>query len=768
MKQSNLCWSAAVAAGLCLLAAPGHAENQAPKLDPNTATKPSPVAPPTTKLPSATKPPTAKPGPTAKPPTAKPPTVKPPTAKPPTAKPPTAKPPTAMPAPTTKPPTINPETPKLDPTVKKPTGPLKPASPLFQGKLNNGKAGLRGFVDLHTHPMSHLGFGGHLMHGAPGVGVLMPAGQIYRNNDCNHNPERARSQAEALGTCYSTHAGSDAIHNKCGNDIRRLVINGFEDGSHSNKTHDIAHPAGYPSFTRWPKHDDILHQQMWVDWMERAYKGGMRVMVSLAVNNYTLATGMETSAKNPRNDKASADVQIREMRRFVAKHPWMEIAYTADDLRRIVGEKDKMAVIIGVELDDMGDFMLNQSKPSPEAARAEVRRLHGLGVRYAFPIHLTDNFFGGTAVYENEANRANCFHHGDWWQLQCTDGTGRDEFGIKHKVDVDWDGFAPLKIGHCGHKAPVPTCKAGQGHMNKKSLTKEGEALISEMMRLGMLIDIDHASLKTVHDILEHTKTPGGGYPLVSGHNGLRAGLDGLPIKAGHAGNENERTKSQYIEIAKRKGIAGIGWGALRSDEWLKRVQAARTTGVAIALGSDINGMVIQPRQRAGCSKGKTCVTYDANFPKPGKWDYNNDGVAHIGLFPDVLRDVETQPQGAQVVDALFNGAEAFAVMWERAESLKSHADAGTTSNGITVTKAEYGRNCGITASKANITSFVTAQCLGKTSCDYEFTWAKWGGDPAPNLCSKEIVISYKCGTNSKTKKVMHTKTPQKIRLSCP
>lgn len=659
------------------------------------------------------------------------------------------------------------QVPQKPPKLPLPKLPDAPASPLFSSKLNDGKATLRGFVDLHTHPMSHLGFGGHVVHGAPDVGVLMPAGQIWRDNDCNQSPERAKSQAQALGSCYAAHAGKDWIKNKCGNDIRRLVLDGMEDGNHANKPHDVDHPAGFPGFTRWPKHDDILHQQMWVDWMHRAYKGGMRVMVALAVNNYTLANGLEASAANPRNDVASGDLQISELKKFVAAHPWMEIADSAADVRRIVGEKDKMAVIVGVELDDVGDFLLKKVKPSPAAARAEIRRLHGLGVRYAFPVHLIDNAFGGTAVYEDEVNRANCFHGGDWWQLKCTGGSGPDEKGIKHVVGAGWDAFKSMKLGQCGGTAPVPKCKPGEGHMNSKGLTAAGKAAISEMMRLGMIIDIDHASLRTLRDILDHTKTPGGGYPLVSGHNGLRAGLDGLPPKPGHAGNENQRTKEQYLELAARKGLAGIGWGALRSDEWHARVRAAKDTGVALALGSDINGLVVQPTPRAGCKKGSECVVYSAEFPKPSQWDYNTDGVAHIGLFPDLLRDVETQEQGDRTVDALFDGAEAFAVMWERAESLKGYADPGST-GGIKVTKAEYGRNCGLSGGNADITSFAANQCDGEASCNYEFTWAKWGGDPSPSLCTKEIVVRYACGAADKTAKAMHTTTPQKLHLKCP
>jgi len=642
--------------------------------------------------------------------------------------------------------------------------PSGPPSPLFKAKLNDGKTTLRGFVDMHAHPMAHLGFGGHVVHGAPGVDVLMPIGQIYKNNDCNRTPVRAKSQAQALGSCYSAHAGHDFIKNKCGNHIRRLVLNGLEDGNHANKPHDVEHPAGAPMFTRWPKHDDILHQQMWVDWIARAHKGGMRVMVALAVNNYTLTKGIEASPGNPHKDKASGDLQIAELKRFVAKHPFMEIAYSAADVRRIVGEKDKLAVIIGVELDDIGDFVVDKTKPSPAAVRAELRRLHGLGVRYAFPVHLIDNWFAGTATYEDELNRANCFHKGNWWNLRCTNGSGRDEQGILHKVGAGADAFKLMKLGGCGGKAPVPTCGAGQGHVNKQDLTQLGREAIREMMRLGMIIDVDHASLASLHGIFDETGKPSGGaYPLVSGHNGLRAGADGT---------ENQRTKAQYQELARRKGIAGVGWGDLRSDQWLARVQAVKATGMPIAIGSDINGLVVQPSPRKGCDAAHPCVTYNASFPAPKfgskTWNYNKDGVAHVGLFPDVLRDIEGQNGGRQVVDALFNGAEAFAVMWERAEKVGKSVAPPDTANKIAISSARYGANCGIAASKGNITSWVGKQCNEASACDYEFTWAPWGGDPSPSMCQKQIVIEYKCGTKTKKAEVMHTKTPQKVRLTCP
>src|SRR6185295_1359549 len=51
---------------------------------------------------------------------------------------------------------------------------------------------LKGWVDLHTHPMSNIAFGGKLFHGAPSVGSLMPSVQMPNDPGCRHD-ERATS-----------------------------------------------------------------------------------------------------------------------------------------------------------------------------------------------------------------------------------------------------------------------------------------------------------------------------------------------------------------------------------------------------------------------------------------------------------------------------------------------------------------------------------------------------------------------------------------------
>ncbi|WP_437312918.1 membrane dipeptidase [Sorangium sp. So ce385] len=636
-------------------------------------------------------------------------------------------------------------------------------SPIFESALSAPGRPLRGFVDLHTHPMAHLGFGGHVLHGAPDVDVLMAPGTIYDPSGqgtsgatCNGSMRRAASIAEALGTSYSTHRGHDFLKNKCGNHVRQIVL-GEMAKSHGIRSFQVERPVGYPTFAHFPAHNDILHQQMWVDWIRRAKEGGLRVMVALAVNSRTLAHGVE--ANPPIDDRESGNLQIAELVRFVGKHDtWMEIARSSSDLRRIV-EKNKLAVIVGVELDDIGNFVWNKTAPTEAQIRAEIRRLHGLGVRYVFPVHLTDNLFGGTAAYEDEVARANRFQTGKWWDLECSRGEG-----ITKRIRSGNDLFKLMKLGDAGGHIPLPSCQPGEGHKNRLGLLPMGRVGINEMMKLGMVIDIDHMSQRMVSDVLAFTRsTPGGAYPLVSGHNGLR----------GSSGNENGRTNDQYMEIAARGGLAGVGFGGSDARSFLRNAAAVAAIApggkpLQITLGSDINGMVVLPRSpecqaprdqvvtvpgdawshppaqlrctggeidvrsarigcldiqtsgnltgivgracnaRTSCSykapspdeysragvraatrmfctqameivyrcvdpAAKACVDY-SRFPKAQmggrSWDYNEEGVVHIGLFPDFLKHIEALPGGEQLVDRLYNGAEGFAQMWTRAEAV--------------------------------------------------------------------------------------------------
>jgi len=516
---------------------------------------------------------------------------------------------------------------------------------------------LYGFVDMHTHPMSNLAFGGKLIHGGPDVGSLLPA-----DADC-HQKVRATSLEQALGNDNGTHGGW-GLDNGCGDEIRKQVIKSLEDQKHNFPMPGRAH--GAPDFGAWPRWNDITHQKMWIDWIRRAYDGGLRVMVSLATNNATLAAAVSGPGDGPTDDRASGDLQITEIKGLVARHrDFMEIAYSAADLQRIV-TAGHLAIVLGVELDNIGNF--NKVPGLSDAMiRSEIARLYGEGVRYIFPIHVIDNKFGGTAVYEGAFNTSNYRETGSFWDIECA--APSDQITYRYSPD-GWDAAVAFvkatKLGIDIARNP-PTPPACSGHVNRKGLTAQGEFAIREMMRQGMLIDIDHMSQKSANRALEIAESiPGGGYPVNSGHNSLRA-------VSGHS--ENSRTNAQLRKIAVLHGMVGVGFEGVDAHKFAQNyaavLYAMGNSGAAI--GTDLNGMVMGPGPRPGSS-----IHYDASFPKSRsgtkEWDYNAEGVAHYGLLNEYVKDMRTAPSAAPIIDDSFmHSADYFFKTWEKAEAQKAN-----------------------------------------------------------------------------------------------
>lgn len=238
------------------------------------------------------------------------------------------------------------------------------------------QAPLWGFADLHAHLMAHLAFGGRAFWGQP--------------YDPDHPGEEGMQYV--LGSCAPFHGG--------------LL----------NVNPEFGHPAagGWPEFIVWPRFTTIIHQQAYIDWLYRAYQGGLRLITCLAVNNELLAS--KASPGQAGDDKSAIQAQIAGMKNMAAfidsqaggaGKGWMEIVYSPEDATRVIAA-NRLAVILGVEVDSLGNWRREEDferlcQGDPERAReligAELDWLHNLGVRQITPIHLANNAFGGTAIY---------------------------------------------------------------------------------------------------------------------------------------------------------------------------------------------------------------------------------------------------------------------------------------------------------------------------------------------------------------------------------
>ena len=709
---------------------------------------------------------------------------------------------------------------------------------------------LVGFVDLHTHPLANVGFGGKLLYGGVDVGALLPA-----DPDCNQNV-RATSMNQALGHDASTHGLWNPFNNPCGDTIRAGVIFAVE------ALNDAAaigpDSTGFPKFPDWPVWNDITHQKMWVDWIERAYQSGLRVMVALAVNNKTLADATAGPCDYPTDDRTSTDLQLAEIKGFVSRHPkFMEIAFDSDDLRRIVSS-NRLAVVLGTEIDFFGNLNKIPQPPSNEQIKAEIDRLYSEGVRYMFPIHVLDNPLGGTAAYVDLFNYSTFREMGHYLNLNCAmppqapddmteainyhftmndpvlipllniagkvklgatfpsppiyptcskllsasqptfsvdilpnqpnttfdtvtfiaisaeigagandavtatlklkDGTSRGPFALKAQGASAWDKFT-LNGGLDQQKQPltftlqpavvaadvtqvgisfVPPATGGAsdqwsfedvsvtlslsgqpgtdqlarsafGQQNTAGLveingSKPGEFAISEMMRHGIMIDIDHMSDASKTKVLQLATAVPGGYPVNAGHNGLRGFFaQGVPRSQGDV-SDRSSTTGQYRQIANLHGMAGVGSANLDSYQWAElylAVMHAMGPNAALAFGTDTDGFApgMPPRcdppitsTATNCQTHKTHTTYPFTFHDflfdqmriPGTtgqdkrqfWDYDSDGVAHYGMFAEFLHDAATYPNngrlGKEVISNLMGGAEYFYQTWKICEARKN------------------------------------------------------------------------------------------------
>jgi membrane dipeptidase len=133
----------------------------------------------------------------------------------------------------------------------------------------------------------------------------------------------------------------------------------------------------------------------------------------------------------------------------------------------------------------------------------------------------------------------------------------------------------------------------GSAHgVDKTGLTEKGRAMVRRMEARGMLVDVAHASARTIEDVLAVSARP-----VVVSHTGLRGACD----------NARNLSDEQARRIAATGGVIGIGyWDAATCGTDARSVArairyAANLVGVEhVALGSDFDGAVTEPFDTTG------------------------------------------------------------------------------------------------------------------------------------------------------------------------
>jgi microsomal dipeptidase-like Zn-dependent dipeptidase len=434
-----------------------------------------------------------------------------------------------------------------------------------------------GFADTHTHPSNYLAFGGGLIQGR----LYAPDG----------NPRTALP--DYLGNVNAMMLGTlgvlfGPVASVLGPGVPPLPPDPALGAAVAQAAFAATAPSrrGYPEHNAYPKFNNTMGQQMYREWIRRAYDGGLRLMSALGVNNWLVSShqlkrGILGSTA-PIDDRASADLQVADIKRWVNEienRSWVEIAYTPEDARRIIGQ-NKLAIILGVELDLLGNFAPNRTwdapeivvlnpEPRPGAEEEEVRRLLGaeldrlyaMGVRQITPFHYVSGVFGGTAMFErlfNEQNRK---------------FTGRNvvvdsgaPWGIRYRLNNDGWGILDgiIRTAATGQPAEVQSdpswANVPLGHINDMDLTRTGEILVEEVARRAMILDIDHAGYKSTEDILNKARAMD--YPVLSSHSDfVELGLTGNGEFARAVDSNDHPTNYDRFGTTQHSSLAHEGMG---------------------------------------------------------------------------------------------------------------------------------------------------------------------------------------------------------------
>ncbi len=545
-----------------------------------------------------------------------------------------------------------------------------------------------GIVESHTHVMSNFGFGGGgVVHGAP----FHRLGVEHALSDCaaTHGPGGAR---DLFGNVFENKISTDFIFGS----MLPAILAGRPQGLFHNTT-------GYPNFTDWPSaHFSSTHQVQYYKWIERAWMGGLRLMVQNAVSNSIiceLSQGLHL--QTPRHgctDMAQVDREIEEvyaMERYIdaqAGGPgkgFFRIVTSPAQARQVI-TAGKLAVLLGIETSNLFDCMLTPRPGMPVCNEAYAERMldeyHRRGIRALFPVHKFDNAFSagdGSRDFIEIGNMLNSGHASDFVVEGCPGpGSGFDKgpiafSGINHPRD-DYASRPPYDTSHVAEHPVltllphVPSLLRGGAsgdYCQKHGLTRLGEFLLREMMKRGMLIEIDHmpqhSYARAIELLTEYN------YPPAATH-GSQAGGQVYAL-----GGISVATPGRCRD-ANRKGAMLTG---LRDRIIQKNAEGAYP---GEAFSWDLNGFAGAPGPRLGgksvCDTPQTDpVTYpfkswggDITFTEPRvgnrRLDFNTEGLVHIGLLPEYVEDLRKDANSDDELEPLFRSAEAYLRMWEKAE----------------------------------------------------------------------------------------------------
>lgn len=418
---------------------------------------------------------------------------------------------------------------------------------------------------------------------------------------------------------------------------------------------------GWPTFKDWPAHNSLTHQQNYYAWVERAWRGGQRVLVNDLVTNGLICSILPRDRSC--DEMTSIRLQARktyELQDYVdgmyggPGKGWFRIVTSAAQARSVV-EQGKLAVVLGVETSE--PFGCKQILDVAQCGKEDIDRgldeLYGLGVRSMFLCHKFDNALCGvrfdSGAIGTAVNIGQFLSTGTFWATEKCAGPQRDNpIGL---------AAAPVMAAKLPAGVSVPSY-AADAQCNTRGLSRLGEHALRGMIDRGMMLELDHMSVKAAGralDILESEEYPG----VLSTHSWMDLDwterlyrLGGFVAQYMHGAEGFIGEAAQKADLRHKYGV-GLGYGTDMNGVggWPGPVGADAPNAVKYPFRSFDGGAVID-RQVTG----------------ERTWDLNTDGAAHNGMVPDWIEQIRLSG-GQGVVDELAGGAESYLTTWGRPRS---------------------------------------------------------------------------------------------------
>lgn len=506
---------------------------------------------------------------------------------------------------------------------------------------------VRGYVDAHNHTVAFEFLGGQVHCGRP----WHKYGAPYALVDC---PD------------HSLTGGYGG------------VLESFMSG-------EVGHdPVGWPTFKDWPAPNSLTHEGTYYRWLERAWRAGQRLMVTLLVENNKLCE-IYPLKRNSCDDMTSVRLQAKRMRQLQnyidaqAGGPgrgFLRIVRNPFEARRVINQ-GKMAVVLGMETSvPFGcTFKAVLGTDMPACSRRDIARqldeLKRLGVRQVEIVNKFDNALSGVAgdqgalgVIVNNAQFLETLSYWDMRHCEPADGESHDKNQVAFpeivadQQDALFGAIGKL-FGTLGNALPVYPPPA---HCNSRGLTSLGEFTIKGLVDRKMIFDPDHMSVRARRTALTQIE---------------RLGYSGV------VSSHSWATPDAYPRIYRSGGfitpMAGDSTGFV--DKWRRHLGWADPRYYfGFGFGADINGLASQGEPRGAGARNKVRYPFTGlggvtvRKQRAGKrvYDINVDGVAQFGLYPDWIEDLRRVAgrDGDKIVADMSRGPEAYLQMWERAEGV--------------------------------------------------------------------------------------------------